>query len=97
MESREVRSILSELLGLQPYYNLATANENQPWNSPVWAARDEQFNLYWSSWIQAMYSQNIALNPTVFLTLFDSTRKRGTNNFRCLYLQCTAHEVIGHG
>ena len=29
----------------------------------------------------------------MFLTVFDSTRQRGTNNLRCLYLQCTAEEV----
>lgn len=29
----------------------------------------------------------------VFLTLFDSTRERGTNNMRCLYLRCTASTI----
>lgn len=27
------------------------------------------------------------------MTLYDSTRERGTNNMRCLYLQCDAKEV----
>jgi hypothetical protein len=93
MNDQEASAILSELLKLQPYYNVATTGNGQPWNSPVWAVRDESFNLYWSSWTQATHSRNIAANPKVFLTLFDSTRVRGTNNFRCLYLQCVAHEV----
>jgi hypothetical protein len=82
-----------ELLNGPPYFNVATASDDQPWNSPVWVARDEDLNLYWSSWIKAVHSLNIARNPRVFLTVFDSTRKRGTNHLRCLYLQCTAAAV----
>ena len=93
MNTQELNNRLAELLQLPPYYNIATEGNGQPWNSPVWAARDENFNLYWSSWVQAVHSKNIAKNPRVFLTLFDSSRERGTNNFRCLYLQCIAHEV----
>lgn len=79
-----------QLLNGLPYFNVATESEGQPWNTPVWAARDQHLNLYWSSWVKAVHSQNIAQNPRAFLTLFDSTRKRGTNNLRCLYLQCSA-------
>lgn len=94
MDDSEAHSILSELLRLQPYFNVVTASQDQPWNSPVWAARDEAFNLYWSSWTQAVHSQNIAKNSKAFLTLYDSTRERGTNNFRCLYLECSVTEVV---
>jgi len=93
MDPQEIGSRLTELLRMPPYYNIATECDGQPWNSPVWAARDEAFNLYWSSWVEAVHSRNIAANPRVFLTLFDSSRERGTNNFRCLYLQCIANEV----
>ena len=82
-----------ELLAGTPYFNVATSNDGQPWNSPVWAVRDHGLDLYWSSWTKAVHSENIARNPRVFLTLFDSTRKRGTNNLRGLYLQCTAAAV----
>ena len=77
-----------EVLNGAPYFNVATEGDGQPWNCPVWAARDNELNLYWSSWIKAVHSENIARNPRTFLTIFDSTRKRGTNNMRCLYLQC---------
>ena len=93
MASDEARAILAELLQLLPYYNVATVKDGEPWNSPVWAARDENFDLFWSSWTQAVHSTNIAVNPSAFLTLYDSTRERGTNNFRCLYLKCRAVEV----
>ena len=83
-----------ELLNGPPYLNVATAtSDGQPWNTPVWAARDKDLSIYWSSWVKAIQSTNIVENPRVFLTLFDSTRKRGTNNLRCLYLQCTAAVV----
>ena len=78
-----------QLLNGPPYFNVATESKGQPWNTPVWAARDQALNLYWSSWVKAVHSQNLEHNPRAFLTLFDSTRKRGTNNLRCLYLQCT--------
>jgi hypothetical protein len=93
MDTQDIASKATEILRLLPYFNVATESDGQPWNSPVWAARDADLNLYWSSWIKAVHSQNIARNPRVFLTLFDSTRQRGTNNLRCLYLQCTAAEV----
>jgi hypothetical protein len=90
---QELAARALELLSGPPYFNVATEAGGQPWNSPVWAARDSDLNLYWSSWVKAVHSENIARNPRVFLTLFDSTRKRGTNNMRCLYLRCTAVEV----
>ncbi len=82
-----------ELLNGPPYFNVATEGNGQPWNTPVWAARDQSLHLYWSSWIKAVHSENLEKNHRVFLTIYDSTRKRGTNNLRCLYLQCTAIAV----
>ncbi len=93
MEPNEITATLAELLRLQPYYNVATSHDDQPWNSPVWAIADADFTLYWSSWVDAVHSRNLAANPRAFLTLYDSTRARGTNNFRCLYLQCSAGET----
>jgi len=84
-----------ELLNAPPYFNVATSSrDGDPWNSPVWAARGRELILYWSSWVKAVHSKNIEENPRAFLTLFDSTRKRGTNNLRGLYLQCAAAVVV---
>jgi hypothetical protein len=93
MTDQELAARALDVLGGAPYFNVATAHDGQPWNTPVWAARDDELNLYWSSWTQAVHSLNIVHNPNVFLTIFDSTRKRGTNNLRCLYLRCTAAVV----
>lgn len=93
MTDHELAQRALEILGGPPYFNVATESGGQPWNSPVWAARDADLNLYWSSWIHAVHSVNLASNSRAFLTTFDSTRERGTNNRRCLYLQCTAVAV----
>ncbi|MFN8391402.1 MAG: hypothetical protein U0136_14020 [Bdellovibrionota bacterium] len=85
-----------ELLATVAYANIATANNlAEPWNTPLYAPRDEALNFYWSSWVGAVHSNNIRSNPPVFMTLYDSTRARGTNNLRCLYLLATASEVLG--
>jgi hypothetical protein len=94
MTDQELAQRALEVLSGPPYFNVATESNGQPWNSPVWAARDDELKLYWSSWIKAVHSVNLAVNPRAFLTIFDSTRKRGTNNRRCVYLQCTVAEVV---
>ncbi|MCK0715185.1 hypothetical protein ACFO0U_09660 [Chromohalobacter sarecensis] len=75
------------------YSNIATSKNDVPWNTPVTALPDMALNFYWSSWIQAEHSKNIVFNSSVFMTFYDSTRARGTNNLMCLYLKCLAREV----
>jgi len=83
----ELAERAKEILTTQQYFNVASvSSEGFPWNTPVLAKFDEALNLYWSSWINAQHSANIRSNQNVFLTLYDSTRKRGDNNRRCLYL-----------
>jgi hypothetical protein len=93
MNEDELATQAAVLIRACPYLNLATAQDDVPWNSPVFAVPDEGLRFYWSSWINAVHSRNIESNPNTFVTLYDSTRARGTNNFRCLYLQCRAAVV----
>jgi len=93
MKHQELGAKCAELLRTCLYANIATCHDNEPWNTPVTAIRDSSLNLYWSSWIHAVHSRNIAANPRVFITFYDSTRARGTNNMRCLYLRCEAAVV----
>ena len=86
----------AQLIRTCPYANIATSFDDKPWNTPVFAVADDQLNFYWSSWVKAAHSENLLKNPNVFLTLYDSTRPRGTNNFQCLYLQGTATPVTTH-
>ncbi len=90
----ELESRAKELLGVSEYINIATASlDGEPWNTPVTGVHDPLLNFYWSSWKAAHHSKNIQENPRVFLTLYDSTRKRGDNHRRCLYIQAEAMEL----
>jgi nitroimidazol reductase NimA-like FMN-containing flavoprotein (pyridoxamine 5'-phosphate oxidase superfamily) len=84
----------AELLQTLEYLNIATVSANaHPWNTPVYARHDDRLNFYWCSWKDAEHSRNIRANPRIFITLYDSTRKRGDNNLRCLYIQARACEI----
>ncbi|MEG4573433.1 pyridoxamine 5'-phosphate oxidase family protein [Microcoleus sp. N3A4] len=93
MNDVNLGSAAAELIRTCPYANIATSFEDTPWNTPVSAVADDELNFYWSSWVNAVHSQNLIKNPNVFLTLYDSTRPSGTNNFKCLYLQGIAVSV----
>jgi hypothetical protein len=83
-----------ELILKIEYLNIATASlSGVPWNSPVYAVTDENLKFYWSSWKDAQHSRNIRSNPQIFCTLYDTTRKRGDNNRRCLYFDALSTEV----
>lgn len=61
------------------YITIATVTpEGLPWNTPVYSAFDEQYNLYWNSWKENQHSLNIANNPNVFVVIYNSTVAEGT-------------------
>ncbi|RKR03372.1 pyridoxamine 5'-phosphate oxidase [Kushneria sinocarnis] len=93
MENQASGARCVELLNTCLYANIATIGGEQPWNTPATAIADSSLNIYWSSWTEAVHSKNILANPRVFITYYDSTRERGTNNRRCLYLRCEAAVV----
>jgi hypothetical protein len=88
MHDVELASRAADLIKAIPYLNLATCAADHPWSSPVYAVYDQQLNFYWSSWKEAAHSVNVASNPVCAFTIYDSTRPRGTNNYRCLYVEC---------
>lgn len=93
METDELAQRCADILHLCTYGNIATCRDDQPWNTPATVVVDGELNFYWSSWVNAVHSRNVEANPSVFLTFYDSTRQRGTNNRRCLYLRCEAAVV----
>lgn len=93
MDDNDLGARCAEILRICQYANIATCSDNEPWNTPATAVPNASLDFYWSSWTHAVHSQNIDANSSVFLTFFDSTRARGTNNRRCLYLRCEAVEV----
>jgi len=95
MQSEDMVARAAELLGALPYLNLATCCDGRPWSSPVYAVADGDLCFYWSSWKDAVHSVNLAANPMAAFTIYDSTRARGTNNYRCLYVECSVSTVTG--
>lgn len=94
MSSREAGQVAAQLLARCQYVNIATTGADGPWNTPVTAVADADLVLYWSSWTGAQHSRNLRADARVFLTLYDSTRERGTNHMGCLYLRGRAREVL---
>ncbi|HMO18134.1 MAG TPA: pyridoxamine 5'-phosphate oxidase family protein [Oligoflexia bacterium] len=83
-----------ELISKIEYLNIATSTlSGNPWNTPVYAVANDHLIFYWSSWKDAQHSINIRSNSKVFCTLYDTTRKRGDNNRRCLYFDGVATEI----
>jgi general stress protein 26 len=93
MQEAELTARAAELVKSIAYLNVASCAAQHPWSSPVYAVPDAQLDFYWSSWKDAVHSRNLAANPRAAFTLYDSTRLRGTNNFRCLYVACTVAEL----
>lgn len=84
-----------EILSASEYINIATCSKDLiPWNTPVTGVHDQELNFYWSSWKKAQHSLNIDENHQVFITLYNSTRKRGDNHRKCLYIQAKAEQAL---
>jgi hypothetical protein len=83
-----------EIINSLQYASVATASpDGQPWNTPVYTVHDDRLNLFWASWKDAVHSKNIRGNERVFIVLYDSSRERGDNRQRGLYIQARAHEI----
>ena len=74
------------------YITLATvSNDGQPWNSPVYCAYDQDYNVYWGSHIDSQHSQNIRANGKAFIVVYDSTVAPGLGEG--VYIQATCIEI----
>ncbi len=70
------RKILREIFDNQSYLCLATANEEgKPWASPVAYVCDENFCLYFISYIGSQHAKNIRENKDVSISIYDSHQK----------------------
>ncbi len=69
--------IAAQVLAHNDYMTISTASvEAEPWGTPVHFAHDERY-VYWMSEPDATHSQNLADNPHVFITMFDSGQTVG--------------------
>ena len=74
------------------YATLATADPNgNPWNSPVYYAYDEDYNIYWGSHVESQHSQNIRANGKAFIVVYDSTVAPGLGEG--VYIQAKVVEL----
>jgi nitroimidazol reductase NimA-like FMN-containing flavoprotein (pyridoxamine 5'-phosphate oxidase superfamily) len=69
----------------------SVSSDGKPWNTPVYFACDEGFNLYWVSAEESCHSANIATNPAIFISIYDSTAPEGSAIG--LYIEATACEL----
>ncbi len=65
--TKKARAIIEKII----YITIAT--EALPWNTPVYADFDEQYNFFWKSGKNSQHSKNIKENNTVFIAIYDST------------------------
>lgn len=87
---KRVKNIVENII----YITIATSTKNgQPWNTPVYAVHNKNYEFFWISWVNAQHSVNIRENGNVFIVIFDPTRKLGENHKQCLYIKAKAHEL----
>lgn len=85
-----------EIIEAVIYINIASVTESgMPWNMPVYATYDEDYNFFWLSWRESQHSKNIRANPDVFITIYDSTQQEGTGEG--VYIKARAEEVNDPG
>lgn len=65
------------------------SSEGQPWNTPVYCAYDQDYNIYWGSHVDSQHSQNILANGKVFIVIYDSTVASGFGSGVYIQAECT--------
>lgn len=84
----EVKKLLEEI----HYITIASVTpEGLPWNSPVFAVRDEKYNFYWTSSPDAQHSQNIKYKSDVFIVIYNSNAQAGEG--WGVYMKAKAQEL----
>lgn len=72
--NKKAKEIVKRIL----FMTIATCSDSgQPWNSPVYFAYDEKYNLFWASDKNAQHSKNIEENNNIFIVIYDSTVPEG--------------------
>lgn len=89
-------ALADQLIAANAYLTLATVDERgDPWSTPVWFAPDGRTGFVWASKPGARHSRNLAVHPTVAITIFDSSRAPGDGS--AVYAAARAEEVDDRG
>src|ERR1035437_1513107 len=92
MENVEiVRNIISSNL----FMTLATSANNIPWSCPLFFASDENLNIYFTSYNDALHVKQIEQNPNVAVSIFDSHAMPGKGNTQAAYISGKCTRVLG--
>jgi hypothetical protein len=68
-----------EVIDSIEYIDLATiTKDGEPWSSPLWFVRDDQYNFYFYSPKKSQHSINIRDNGRGFVVIYDSRAPEGT-------------------
>ena len=95
MKHTDLPQQLQTMLQAIPYVTIATVCSNgQPWNSPVVGRFDDELNLYWVSWKENQHSRNIALDPRIFVVVYDSRVPEGLGLGLFLQMRARALETF---
>jgi nitroimidazol reductase NimA-like FMN-containing flavoprotein (pyridoxamine 5'-phosphate oxidase superfamily) len=85
-------AIADRLIAANSYLTLASVDESgDPWSTPVWFAPDGRVAFVWASKPGARHSRNIAANPSVAISIFDSSKLPGDGS--AVYVAASASEV----
>lgn len=75
-----------------PYITIASITpDGKPWNSPVFAVPDDQYNFIWNSSTESQHSKNISANKNVFIVIYDSKVLVGDG--KGVYIEAEAKEI----
>lgn len=74
------------------YCTLSTVDaDGLPWAAPVFYVYGNDGDIYWWTDVESQHSRNIAHNPTIYITIFDSTAPEGEGSG--LYIRAAARVV----
>jgi uncharacterized protein YhbP (UPF0306 family) len=92
--SHELAGVARSVIDANRYMALGTADETgHPWVSPVWFASEDYRSFHWVSSPDAKHSRNIAAEPRIAITIFDSSVPVG--GAQAVYMKGVAGELTG--
>ena len=84
------------LIDAMAYMTLATADaDGRPWATPVWFAHRDHREFIWISRPGTRHSRNLAANPRLAISIYDSTVVPG--DAAAVYMEAEATEVTDAG
>ncbi len=79
-----------EIVSKIVYVTIATSSkEAEPRSTPVHAAFDDLYNIFWTSFSDTQHSKNIRENPRVYISIYDEGISQGDG----IYVKAKAVEL----